>query len=437
MKKKKRVNRAVGSVKLYARRRWRVPKSIGSDELLTAARSLSGDLRAMKKIFTILLISLFICVNAQRIVNNDTTINESAGETKKIRFLAFAHDEDGKFIFKSPKNIAAIDDGSFMVIDDSKLIKFGKNGKFIKIIVRRGEGPGEATYLNQIFKRKNDLVVNTGFMSKLMIFDYNGELKVEFRVPKITSATGLSTAESTFRIVGYNSQNDLLVIPSMPLIKENDEENQERKYSLMRLVKNKQWEKLSLEISVKAFSFETPFGKIKLAANKIIIASNEKYIYFSNTERYEIKQYNIQRDKIESIWRRKYLPVKIPEKDIEKYEFGATFYGGKNGKTFHYKPPLPENFPDIQRIFTIDDHLWIITSTVDKIKGVLVDVFDQKGNYVDNFYLSIHHFVNANELYRNVIWVDGSSIILREIDEDSNYKIVKYSIENITDKKER
>lgn len=384
----------------------------------------------MKKFFSILLISLIGCVNAQLIVNNNTARNESAGKTKKIRSLAFAHDEAGKFIFKNPKNITVIDDGSFLVIDDSQSLKFGKDGKFLNIIVRRGEGPAEATYLNQIFKRKNDLVINTGFMSKLMFFDFDGKLEKEFRVPKMTSAKGLSTADSTFRIFGSNSKNDLLVITSSPWEREIDDKKQETKYAVMQLLENKEWGKLSLEITIESFAFDTPVGKIKLTALQIISASDDKYIYFCNTARYEIKQYNIKEDKIEALWRRRYMSVKIPERDREKYEFGATFYGGKKGKTFHFKPPFRKYFPDIQRIFTVDDNLWIITSTVDKNKGVLVDVFDKKGNYLDNFYISLPYNVNASALYREEIWVDSSTIILRETDEDSNYKIVKYAIEN-------
>ncbi len=385
----------------------------------------------MKKIFSIFLISLIGCVNAQLIIDYNIAKSESAGKTKKIRFLAFAHDEAGKFIFKYPKNIILLDDGSFMVIDDSQLLKFGKDGKFLKIIVRRGEGPAEATYLNQIFKRKNDMVINTGFMSKLIFFDFDGKLEKEFRVPKMTSAKGLSTADSTFTIFGYNNKNALLVITSSsPFEMKNDEKKQERKYSVMELLENKEWKKLSLEIPIEAFAFDTSIGKIKLAALQIKSASDDKYIYFCNTARYEIKQYNIQEDKIEALWRRRYISVKIPEKDREKYEFGSTFYGGKKGKTFQFKPPLREYFPDIQRIFTVDDHLWIITSTVDKNKGVLVDVFDKKGNYLDNFYILLPYNVNASALYSDEIWIDSSTIILREIDEDSNYEIVKYAIEN-------
>lgn len=384
----------------------------------------------MKKIFLILLISLIQYLNAQIIVDNNNAKSESVGKTKKIRFLAFAHDEAGKFIFKSPKNIIAIDDGSFMVIDDSQLLKFGNDGKFLKLIVRRGEGPAEATYLNQIFKRKNDLVINTGFMSKLMFFDFNGKLEKEFRVPKIALAKGLSTADSTFTIFGYNNKSNLLVITSMPWENKNHEKKQERKYIVMELLENKEWKKLSLEIPIEAFTFETPIGKIKLAALQITSASDDKYIYFCNTDRYEIKQYNVQEDKIEALWRRRYKTVEIPENDREKYDFGSTFHGGKKGKTFRFKPPLREYFPDIQRIFTVDDHLWIITSTVDKNKGVLVDVFDKKGNYLDNFYILLPYNVNDSEIYRNEIWLDSSTIILRETDEDSNYKIVKYAIEN-------
>ena len=39
-------------------------------------------------------------------------------------------------------------------------------------------------------------------------------------------------------------------------------------------------------------------------------------------------------------------------------------------------------------MFLLKDKLWVVTSTVDEKKGILVDVFDREGNYVDNFYLT-------------------------------------------------
>ena len=59
------------------------------------------------------------------------------------------------------------------------------------------------------------------------------------------------------------------------------------------------------------------------------------------------------------------------------------------GKNYKYQTPPPESFPDIQKLFVVNNYLGVITSTADREKGVLVDVFDRKGRYFDHFYLSL------------------------------------------------
>jgi len=53
-----------------------------------------------------------------------------------------------------------------------------------------------------------------------------------------------------------------------------------------------------------------------------------------------------------------------------------------------FDAPKAKYHLDIQMMMLVKDRLWVITSTVDKKKGILVDVFDREGKYVDNFYLS-------------------------------------------------
>ena len=43
--------------------------------------------------------------------------------------------------------------------------------------------------------------------------------------------------------------------------------------------------------------------------------------------------------------------------------------------------------PDIDNLYPLADRLWVETSTEDKAKGRLCDVFDKDGRFVDSFYL--------------------------------------------------
>lgn len=76
---------------------------------------------------------------------------------------------------------------------------------------------------------------------------------------------------------------------------------------------------------------------------------------------------------------------------------------------------------DISDIYLCKGLLWIKTSTKNKKKGDLFDVFNKEGQYVDNFYL---------HLKGSLIAVHEDSIFVLETDEDENLQIVKYKIED-------
>jgi hypothetical protein len=58
-----------------------------------------------------------------------------------------------------------------------------------------------------------------------------------------------------------------------------------------------------------------------------------------------------------------------------------------------------------------------------------VDIFDQKGRYIDNFYLSFPGDFDLHSLYSNQICINKDNLFIRETDEEDNYIIVKYKID--------
>jgi len=63
--------------------------------------------------------------------------------------------------------------------------------------------------------------------------------------------------------------------------------------------------------------------------------------------------------------------------------------------------------------------LWVQTSTVDKKKGRLFDVFNEKGQYIDNFFLDIKG---------RILEIDENNIYVYEENDQGNYSIVKYAV---------
>jgi hypothetical protein len=83
------------------------------------------------------------------------------------------------------------------------------------------------------------------------------------------------------------------------------------------------------------------------------------------------------------------------------------------------KPPERKQKNDITGLFLNKDNLWVKTSTKNEKKGVLIDVFNKEGKYIDNFYLNLKGELMA---------VLGDFIFMNEKDEEENIQIVKYKI---------
>ena len=93
-----------------------------------------------------------------------------------------------------------------------------------------------------------------------------------------------------------------------------------------------------------------------------------------------------------------------------------------------YKALFPEYFLDILGLYVLDEKLLALTSTVDKEKGVLVDVYNEKGKYMDNFYLKLPEGTKYLKMNFFKPLIQKDLIYTIETDEDENFMIKKYRI---------
>jgi hypothetical protein len=82
---------------------------------------------------------------------------------------------------------------------------------------------------------------------------------------------------------------------------------------------------------------------------------------------------------------------------------------------------------DVQKLLIFKDKLWVLTSTYEKGKGILVDVFNQAGEYIDNFFLPLFKIKREN-LGTWPMTVDSDALFVLEINEDETLSFVKYKI---------
>jgi hypothetical protein len=85
-----------------------------------------------------------------------------------------------------------------------------------------------------------------------------------------------------------------------------------------------------------------------------------------------------------------------------------------------------EHFNDIQKLFAVDGRIWVVTSTLDPGKGVLVDVIGPGGEYLDSFFLPLPKGVDLHGLARYPLTVSGRTILVLESLDSGELEIVKY-----------
>jgi hypothetical protein len=96
-------------------------------------------------------------------------------------------------------------------------------------------------------------------------------------------------------------------------------------------------------------------------------------------------------------------------------------------EVFRFAPPV-KHLNDVQQLFIRGDYIWVMTSTIEPGKGVLFDVFNEQGEYVDHFYLPLQQSVIAEALEDLPLAFQKDHIYVVEYDEDDLPTIVKYRI---------
>jgi hypothetical protein len=97
--------------------------------------------------------------------------------------------------------------------------------------------------------------------------------------------------------------------------------------------------------------------------------------------------------------------------------------GGKR-----YPRPAQKYQSDIKVILTRGDQIWAVTSTQDKSKGVLIDIFNGEGVFLDSFYLKLPEGALRNLRWSKYCVLDGDSLWAAESDEDDIFTIRKYRL---------
>jgi hypothetical protein len=310
-------------------------------------------------------------------------------------------DESGKFFFKEPYELQTSTDGSVFVKEINKLYKFDANGKFIKDIIKLGQGPGEImTEFEDFVLTDNEIILLCATLDKILKTDRQGNMIQEMKLRE----------KRFFRLLAYwNSRYFLLDFPKrQEFVKKSGVV--EYSQNLFAMDENGAFTALPYSISLKEHRRTFQGGLRPAIASMPItrlqmVRKDRRYLYFCHTPDYLIKLFDCEKQEVIRQFRREYSPVKFSSE--EKY---------------------PDDWPkyqnDVQRLVVHNDNLWVLTSTRDK-KGILVDVFNQEGKYLDNFYLPF--MLTLNPAYLPIA-TSGNILYVMHPDEQANVVLFKYQI---------
>jgi hypothetical protein len=377
----------------------------------------------MKKILftTLIFLIALTCLIAQGSVKNNPANPVGLKNQKSIRDLQLTKvmeimDGQEDFFFKKPRYIKISLKGDVFIYDENHLYQFDSKGKYIKDFFVKGEGPGELNYFSNFFLRDNTIIMGGIMPSKVIIKNISdGSLISEFKIVKAkTFGTLLNTIKNNF----YFTYTDNINFGKI-------------KTGIQNASNKFMFADSKGAVTEQKLSFSTRSTLIKIASKKSVMISinaitrlltsfaPDNTLYLAHTERYMINQIDFLNQKIIRKFKRKYKPVDYikPKKDNKT----------KNPESLYKR----KYFNDVLLLKTYKDKLLVFTSTIDAKRGILVDVYNKQGDYIDRFYLNLPGLDHQEILSKRPVTFQDGYLWTSFKDEDDNPIIAKYRIDSI------
>ncbi len=345
----------------------------------------------------VLILAAFASAETQAPVQvADKPLNPRAGRILQLKEDLRITDEGGAFFLKYPRTIKQAPDGSLYFQDQGQLIHVDANGKFLANLYHKGQGPGELNYLAGMDVLPEGIVVQSNNPSKLVGFDNRDKLVSDvslqglgqwdfiglagdrllgwqMRRPEPSPTAGVLTADAILVSTAFDGSG-ARSLASFPV-------------RMIRVQGAIMWDGyMGAPVSSRHFAV-------------------------SHTKDYSLKIIDLQKPDRPLVLNRKYKKVPAPPKEKR----GAIL----SSDGARHELPGAEFAADISALYSYKDVLWVQTSTEDAERGILFDVFDAEGRYLDAFYLKTDG---------RLLGVQGDSLFIRESAPDDTLRIVRYKV---------
>ena len=352
----------------------------------------------MKKYFLVHLLAYIFCgeLLAQAVIENpNKPLAKNTGRVLELKEVWRIKDEGNEFYFKYPHSLKIAPDGSIFLAEAEQFLKFSPEGKFVKNLYKKGQGPGEIESEFTYHLYENEIFIEDLNSARLWRTDLDGNFLSQINL-------------------GGKGHRDFIGVraDSLVFLKSVWPPLEERTGKLMDILDtvalvSKDGKPIKDVHTFRLKMFLAPRAARSWDYSQRALSQDGKWLFGYHGREYLIEVLDFDKGEIVRRFNRKYPHVKHVE---EKWE--ADFRK-------KYNAPRIEFESDVQQIFLNVDRLWVRTSTKDKNRGDLFDIFDAEAWFVDSFYLGPG---------RTLLAAAGDTVFVLEKDPEENFILIKYKI---------
>jgi hypothetical protein len=348
--------------------------------------------------------------------NPEIPLSKNPGRERRLTEVLRIEDVGDKYYFKVPNDLRVAPDGSIFINDDGQFLHFSHDGKFVRNYFKMGQGPGEMTGVYAYCMYNRSIILQNVMPPKVLIFNYSGNLDKEVSIKQKLYFPKLShfhNGQYYFIHSGrpYSEKMAAIVDVAQNLICISEDGNELK-------------ELISFPTRQYIVKFKRGGRGIVKIDELITAPFQKKYLIISHTEKYLLKLYDLEVNQVVRTFTRKYSRVKVNK----EYEIEKT-----SGLLVDRKPVVVPGLnyqDDLKSIFIVNEQIWVMTSTKDKEKGALFDVYDSDGKYIDNFYLKLPDKFIGKIYGKWQMYIERNFLYTIEKAVEGTYVIKKYKIEN-------
>jgi len=341
------------------------------------------------------LIIVISAGSGQIIENPAKPVAKDAERLLKLSEVWRITDDSGEFYFRRPFNLQVADDGTIFIADGEELLRFSAEGKFLKNIYKKGQGPGEINGPFMYSIRDDDVYIQDLDSRRFWRADFDGVYKEEIPLKDrdLGAFVGAVPEGYVFQKMTWPPRSEwtgklTAILHNVDLLSADGGEKR----------------------NIATFKTEAFLGP-KSATNwdssiAVLSPGGESIVAFFGRE-YLIETVDIPGAGTIKKFRRTYQRIPHVESTMEK--------------EVRIKRGFPkiEYETDIRGIFPAAGRIWVETSTEGKARGRLIDVFSKDGRFIDSFYLGGG---------RTLMAVQDGAIFCQKKNEDETITIVKYRV---------